>query len=142
MQSCLFYWNTSDIILLLKTLRQDNLIPNKSAILADKMLKNRQNMAKDENKKSAYGAEAITVLEGLEPVRKRPGMYIGTTGPDGLHHLIIEIFDNSRDEAMGGFSNDIEVVLLPGIESVSLTMAEAYPLTFTNRQKSPLLKRL
>ncbi len=71
-------------------------------------------MAKDENKKSSYGAEAITVLEGLEPVRKRPGMYIGTTGPDGLHHLIIEIFDNSRDEAMGGFSNDIEVVLLPG----------------------------
>lgn len=78
------------------------------------MLKNRQNMAKDENKKSSYGAEAITVLEGLEPVRKRPGMYIGTTGPDGLHHLIIEIFDNSRDEAMGGFSNDIEIVLLPG----------------------------
>ncbi|MBU6431297.1 type IIA DNA topoisomerase subunit B, partial [Patescibacteria group bacterium] len=71
-------------------------------------------MAKDENKKSSYGAEAITVLEGLEPVRKRPGMYIGTTGPDGLHHLIIEIFDNSRDEAMGGFANDIEVVLLPG----------------------------
>ncbi len=78
------------------------------------MLKNRQNMAKNENKKSSYGAEAITVLEGLEPVRKRPGMYIGTTGPDGLHHLIIEIFDNSRDEAMGEFSNDIEVVLLPG----------------------------
>jgi len=71
-------------------------------------------MAKDEKKKSSYGAEAITVLEGLEPVRKRPGMYIGTTGPDGLHHLIIEIFDNSRDEAMGDFSNDIEVVLLPG----------------------------
>lgn len=70
-------------------------------------------MAKDENKKSSYGAEAITVLEGLEPVRKRPGMYIGTTGPDGLHHLIIEIFDNSRDEAMGGFANDIEIVLLP-----------------------------
>ena len=46
-------------------------------------------------------------------MRKRPGMYIGTTGPDGLHHLIIEIFDNSRDEAMGGFSNDIEIVLLP-----------------------------
>ncbi|OHA17871.1 MAG: DNA topoisomerase IV subunit B [Candidatus Taylorbacteria bacterium RIFCSPHIGHO2_01_FULL_45_63] len=56
----------------------------------------------------------MTVLEGLEPVRKRPGMYIGTTGPDGLHHLITEIFDNSRDEAMGGFCNDIEIVLLPG----------------------------
>ena len=61
-----------------------------------------------------YDASSITVLEGLEPVRKRPGMYIGTTGPDGLHHLITEIFDNSRDEAMGGFANDIEIALLPG----------------------------
>jgi DNA gyrase subunit B len=60
-----------------------------------------------------YTAESITVLEGLEPVRKRPGMYIGTTGIEGLHHLITEIFDNSRDEAMGGFANDIEIALLP-----------------------------
>jgi len=60
-----------------------------------------------------YDASSITVLEGLEPVRKRPGMYIGTTGPDGLHHLITEIFDNSRDEAMGGFANDIEIAFLP-----------------------------
>ncbi len=65
-------------------------------------------------KKDSYGADAIQILEGLEPVRKRPGMYIGTTGLDGLHHLISEIFDNSRDEAMGGFANDIEVTLLPG----------------------------
>ena len=65
-------------------------------------------------KKDSYRADAIQVLEGLEPVRKRPGMYIGTTGPDGLHHLITEIFDNSRDEAMGGFANDIEIALLPG----------------------------
>lgn len=64
-------------------------------------------------KKDNYGADAIQILEGLEPVRKRPGMYIGTTGLDGLHHLIWEIFDNSRDEAMGGFANDIEVTLLP-----------------------------
>ena len=61
-----------------------------------------------------YDASSIQVLEGLEPVRKRPGMYIGTTGPDGLHHLITEIFDNSRDEAMGGFCNDIEIALLSG----------------------------
>lgn len=60
-----------------------------------------------------YSAESITVLEGLEPVRKRPGMYIGTTGPDGLHHLVTEIFDNSRDEAMGGFADDIEITLMP-----------------------------
>lgn len=63
--------------------------------------------------KGGYDASAISVLEGLEPVRKRPGMYIGTTGPDGLHHLIWEIFDNSRDEAMGGFADKIEVALLP-----------------------------
>ncbi len=74
-------------------------------------------MAKDidkkASKKNSYGAADITVLEGLEPVRKRPGMYIGSTGPDGLHHLIWEIFDNARDEAMAGECNDIEVVLLP-----------------------------
>ncbi|HVX90349.1 MAG TPA: DNA topoisomerase subunit B [Candidatus Paceibacterota bacterium] len=73
--------------------------------------------AEKEPKKKAskdYDASSITVLEGLEPVRKRPGMYIGTTGPDGLHHLIWEIFDNSRDEAMGGHADDIEVALLPG----------------------------
>lgn len=69
-------------------------------------------MAKE--KKDNYGADSIQVLEGLEPVRKRPGMYIGTTGPDGLHHLITEIFDNSRDEAMGGHADHIEVALLPG----------------------------
>lgn len=68
----------------------------------------------DKAKKSgSYGADEITVLEGLEPVRKRPGMYIGTTGPDGLHHLITEIFDNSRDEAMGGHADRIEIALLP-----------------------------
>src|SRR6202142_1799270 len=75
-------------------------------------------MAKEKEPKKAlkegqYDASSIQVLEGLEPVRKRPGMYIGTTGPDGLHHLVTEIFDNSRDEAMGGFANDIEVALLP-----------------------------
>jgi DNA gyrase subunit B len=74
-------------------------------------------MAKKEVKKSEkghhYDAQDITVLEGLEPVRKRPGMYIGTTGLEGLHHLIWEIFDNARDEAMGGFADDVEIALLP-----------------------------
>src|SRR3954469_12605039 len=73
-------------------------------------------MAKSEETKKkvkGYSADDIQVLEGLEPVRKRPGMYIGTTGPEGLHHLVWEIFDNSRDEAMGGHANDIEIALLP-----------------------------
>lgn len=69
-------------------------------------------MAKDPSKKS-YGADQISVLEGLEPVRRRPGMYIGSTGPTGLHHLVWEIFDNSRDEAMGGFADHVELTLLP-----------------------------
>lgn len=71
-------------------------------------------MAEAKKKAGSYGAEDISVLEGLEPVRRRPGMYIGGTGLDGLHHLIWEIFDNSRDEAMGGFANHIEVAILPG----------------------------
>ena len=70
-------------------------------------------VAKTTAKKVSYGAKDITVLEGLEAVRRRPGMYIGTTGSAGLHHLIWEVFDNSRDEAMGGYANDIEVSLLP-----------------------------
>ena len=72
-------------------------------------------MAESKAKRAAgaYDASDITVLEGLEAVRRRPGMYIGTTGTSGLHHLVWEIFDNSRDEAMGGFADDVEVVLLP-----------------------------
>jgi len=65
-------------------------------------------------KESKYSGDEIIVLEGLEPVRKRPGMYIGSTGPDGLQHLMVEIFDNSRDEAMNGYCDEIEVVILPG----------------------------
>ena len=73
----------------------------------------KEKVVEKDGKSHHYDASDISVLEGLEPVRRRPGMYIGTTGPEGLHHLIWEIFDNSRDEAMGGFCDDIEIVLLP-----------------------------
>ncbi len=84
-----------------------------------------------------YDASAITVLEGLEAVRKRPGMYIGSTGERGLHHLVYEIVDNSVDEALAGYCDTITVELLPG-DGVRVTdNGRGFPVDLHPKEKIP-----
>ena len=78
--------------------------------------------AQTKKAQNEYGADQITILEGLEAVRKRPGMYIGSTGERGLHHLIWEVVDNSVDEAMAGYATQVDVRLLDdgGVEEMCI----------------------
>jgi DNA gyrase subunit B len=85
----------------------------------------------------SYGARDITVLEGLEAVRKRPGMYIGSTGLRGLHHLIYEVMDNSVDEALAGEADEVEIVIHPD-NSVTVTdNGRGIPVDVMEKEKRP-----
>jgi len=100
-------------------------------------------MDKDKEKQQSsgeYTAKQITVLEGLEPVRRRPGMYIGGTGPEGLHHLIWEVVDNAIDEAMAGFCNEITVSLLPNNRAAILDNGRGIPVDIHPTTKKSALE--
>src|SRR3989442_13486315 len=88
----------------------------------------------------AYDAKAIQVLEGLEPVRRRPGMYIGSTDNRGLHHLIYEIVDNSIDEALAGFCDNIEVTLYKDNSASVADNGRGIPVDAMKDQGKPALE--
>lgn len=87
-----------------------------------------------------YDASQISVLEGLEPVRKRPGMYIGSTGPKGLHHLVREIFDNSVDEALAGHCDHIQVIIHQDNKATIIDNGRGIPVDIMPKQKKSALE--
>ena len=95
---------------------------------------------KAQRDKSTYDAKDIYVLEGLEPVRKRPAMYIGSTGPDGLHHLIWEVIDNGLDECMAGFANEINLKILPENRIECLDNGRGIPVDIHPQTKKSALE--
>ena len=93
--------------------------------------------AKKSSGGDSYGAKDITVLEGLEAVRKRPGMYIGSTGPRGLHHLVYEVVDNSVDEAIAGHCSEVRVVLHPDHSCTVSDDGRGIPVGEMKKEKRP-----
>ena len=89
---------------------------------------------------STYDAQDITVLEGLEAVRRRPGMYIGSTGPRGLHHLIYEVVDNSVDEALAGYCDEVAVTIHPDNSVTVVDNGRGIPVAVMEKEKRPAIE--
>lgn len=115
---------------------EKNIFENDGANFTDVVIKDDEEQM-DTAVSEVYDASQIQVLEGLEAVRKRPGMYIGTTGPGGLHHLVYEILDNSIDEALAGYCTHIEVEILPDNVIAVRDNGRGIPVDINEKQGIP-----